>query len=169
MAVHVRHNNVPLRVHGYVTRIIQLSVTIAKWTKLERLTCNNDREQYVIRCCKVKSSTLTSQKNGQMHEVHEAGKSAEKNARTSHVGFVLPWLAKKVARHFLTNDMAGQGNITVKLRLIDGLLAIDSSTFFNFQLLTGSSKRKSVNRAGKNVLTLQRLSLKVICWKLTKV
>ena len=30
MAVHVRDNNVSLRVHGYVTRIIQLSMSIAK-------------------------------------------------------------------------------------------------------------------------------------------
>lgn len=149
MAVHVRHNDVSLRVHGYVTRIIQLSVTIAKWAKLERLTCKNDREQYVTRCGKVKSSTLNSQKNGQIHEVHEAGKKCGKKRANKSRGFVLPWLAKKVARHFLTNHMAGQGNITVKLRLIDELLKIDPST-----LLTGSSKLNSVNRAGKNVLTL---------------
>ena len=129
MAVHVRHNNVSLRVHGYVTRIIQLSITIAKWAKLERLTCKNEREQYVTRCCKVKSSTLTSQKTSRCTMYTQLAKSAGKKNK-SRMGFILPWLAKKVARHLLTNHMAGQGNITVKLRLIDGLLAIDPSTFF---------------------------------------
>ena len=91
MAVHVRHNNVSLRVHCYVTRIIQLSVTIAKRAKLERLTCKNDREQYVTRCCKVKSSTLTSQKTARCTMYTQLAKSAGKNrANKSRMGFVLP-------------------------------------------------------------------------------
>ena len=129
MAVHVRHNNVSLRVHGYVTRIIQLSVTIAKWAKLERLTCKNGREQYVTRRCKA----LVSQKTARCTMYTQLAKSAgRKRANKSRIGFVLPWLAKEGARHSLTNHMAGQGNITVKLRLIDGLLTMDPSAFFFF-------------------------------------
>ena len=81
MAVHVRHYNVSLRVHGYVTRIIQLSVTIAKWTKLERLTCKKNREQYVTRCCKVKSSTLASQKTVRWAKYTQPAESAGKQTR----------------------------------------------------------------------------------------